>query len=150
MHGTLHLFIALRVAKITWCLHKGHGPKSGELLCPFRRELSPYLTRNAAWTEASLPSSILSIQQFGHNRHKQKIRIAVPVWGRAGSPSNTKWPGRRPTSVSSGILIHPTVWPQRTWADNWVRAVPLFGGKLGRHLTQCGLYRGLPPYQVAS
>ena len=29
-------------------------------------------------------------------------------------PSNTNWPGPRPTSVPSGILIHPTVWPQYT------------------------------------
>jgi len=27
---------------------------------------------------------------------------------------NTMWPGPRPTSVPSGILIHPTVWPQYT------------------------------------
>jgi len=27
-------------------------------------------------------------------------------------PSNTMWPGPRPTSVSGGILIHATVWPQ--------------------------------------
>ena len=33
------------------------------------------------------------------------------LWG-AGSPSNTMWPGPRPTSLPSGILIHPTVWPQ--------------------------------------
>ena len=32
----------------------------------------------------------------------------------AGSPSNTISPGPRPTCVSSGILIHPTVWPQQT------------------------------------
>jgi len=29
-------------------------------------------------------------------------------------------------------------------------AVPLSVGELGRHLTQCRLGRGLPPYQVAS
>jgi len=30
-------------------------------------------------------------------------------------------------------------------------AMPLSGGvELGLHLTQCGLGRGLPPYQVAS
>jgi len=39
---------------------------------------------------------------------------AVPLWGGAGSPSNTVWPGSRPTSLPSGILIHPTVWPQYT------------------------------------
>jgi len=30
----------------------------------------------------------------------------------AGSPSSTMWPGLRPTSIPSGILIHPPVWPQ--------------------------------------
>jgi len=29
-------------------------------------------------------------------------------------PSNTLSPGSRPTSVPSGILIHPTIWPQYT------------------------------------
>jgi len=38
----------------------------------------------------------------------------APFRGGAGSPSNTMWPGPRPTSVPSGILIHPTVWPQYT------------------------------------
>ena len=32
--------------------------------------------------------------------------------GEAGSQSDTMWPGPRPTSISSGILIHLTVWPQ--------------------------------------
>ena len=35
--------------------------------------------------------------------------------GRPGSPSNTKSPGLRPTSVPSTILIHPAVSPQLTW-----------------------------------
>jgi len=40
---------------------------------------------------------------------------AVPLWGGgAGSPSNTMWPGPRPTSMPSFILIHRTVWPQFT------------------------------------
>jgi len=34
--------------------------------------------------------------------------------GRAGSPCNTTSPGPRPTSLPSGILIHPTVSPQYT------------------------------------
>jgi len=34
--------------------------------------------------------------------------------GEAGSPSNTMWPGPRCTSGPSGILSHPTVWPQLT------------------------------------
>jgi len=40
---------------------------------------------------------------------------AVPLFvEEAGSPCNTMWPGSRPTSVPSFILIHPTVWPQYT------------------------------------
>jgi len=34
--------------------------------------------------------------------------------------------GPRPTSVPSGILIHPAIWPQQTWAENW-ESVPLWG-----------------------
>jgi len=32
--------------------------------------------------------------------------------GGAGSPTNTMWPGPRPTSIPSFILIRSTVWPQ--------------------------------------
>jgi len=56
-----------------------------------------------------------SIQPFGHNRHGPKIEGLCPFGeGGAGSASNTMWPGPRPTSVPSFILIHPTVWPQYT------------------------------------
>ena len=66
----------------------------------------------------------------------RKEGSAVPLSGGAGSPYNTMWTGPSPTSVPSGILIHPAVWPQQTWAEN--------GGcaSLGRswvpHLTQYG------------
>jgi len=33
---------------------------------------------------------------------------AVRGWVPTGSPSNTMWPEPRPTSLPSGILIHPT------------------------------------------
>jgi len=79
-------------------------------------------------------------------------RAAVSLsMGGAGSPSNTTSPGLRPTSVPSGIFIHPAVWPQQTWAGNLGKAVSiLWGGKLSPQLTQRGLGRGLPPYQVSS
>jgi len=50
-------------------------------------------------------------------------------------------PGLRPTSAPSGILIHPAVWSQRTWAENWGGAVPLIwtGELQGPYLAQCGL-----------
>jgi len=50
-----------------------------------------------------------------------KIREEAPplFWGGAGSPFNTKFPGLRPTSIPSGILMHPTVWPQQKRAEYW-------------------------------
>jgi len=47
-----------------------------------------------------------------------------------GSPSNTMSSGLRPTSIPSGILIHPAVWPQQTWAENW-GAMRLLKGRAG-------------------
>jgi len=74
----------------------------------------------------------------------QKLGAVPPsfFWGGAGSPSNTMSPGLRPTSVQSGIFIHPTVWPQRTWAEDW--GLCPFLGELGPHPTQCGRGQGLP------
>ena len=55
----------------------------------------------------------LSMQPFGRNRYGPKLEGAVPLWeGGAGSPSNTMWPGPRPTCMPSFILIRPTVWSQ--------------------------------------
>ena len=68
----------------------------------------------------------------------------------AGSPSNIKSPGLRPTSIPSGILIHAAIWPQQIWAENCGGAVPLWEGELGPHLTQCDQGWCLSPYQVAS
>jgi len=81
-----------------------------------------------------------SIQPFDHNRHEPKIGEGAVLFfrGGAGSQSNTKSPGPRPTSISSGILVHPAVWPQRTLAENCGYA-PLGDRKLGPHLTQCRL-----------
>jgi len=43
----------------------------------------------------------------------RKVGAAVPLFGEgAGSLSNTMWPEPRPTSVPSGILTHPAIWPQ--------------------------------------
>ena len=57
-----------------------------------------------------------SIQPFGHSRHGTKIGAPPRFWrGGAGSPSNTKSPGPKPTSIPSGILIHPAIWPLQIW-----------------------------------
>jgi len=78
----------------------------------------------------------------------RKLGAAVPFLAELGSQSHlTAWPGTRPTSVPSGILIHSAVWPQRIGKKG--AAVPRWG-ELGPHLTQCRLGRDLPPYQQRS
>jgi len=60
-------------------------------------------------------SSCWDGRPFVHNRHGSKSGGLLCLFrgGRAGSPSNTAvFPGPRPTSVPSGILIHSAVWPQ--------------------------------------
>jgi len=67
-----------------------------------------------------------------------------PFWGGELGPHLTQSLGARPTSIPSGIVILPAIWPQEIWAEN------CGGGKLGPRLTQCGQGRGLPACQVSS
>ena len=75
---------------------------------------------NTVWSEPTRPrpTSILSGILTDINRHGPKIRggswLCPFSGGGAGSPCNTMWPGTRPTSMRSFILIHPVVWPQYT------------------------------------
>jgi len=48
---------------------------------------------------------------------------------RSWIPCNTMWPGPRPTSISSGVLIYLAVWPQQTVAENWGGGSVPFWGK---------------------
>ena len=126
------------------------GEKGG-LQCPFCGQLGPRVIQ-CGLCRGLLPHQVASssIQPFGHNRHGPKIGwVGVPfVLEVAGSPSNTKSPVPSPTSIPSGILVHPAVWPQWTMDENWGCA-PLGEGELGPDLTQCRVGRRLPPYQVA-
>jgi len=105
-----HLYPSRRLATI-------HGPIIGGCCAP------PFWGRGAGSPSVTMPArprptwyqvASLSMKSFGHNRHEPKIGGAVPPFGGAGSPSNTMWPGSRPTSVPSFVLIHPTVWSQYT------------------------------------
>jgi len=49
-------------------------------------------------------------------------------------------PGPRPTTIASGILIHPAVWSQQTSAENWGVAVPLFGGAMQHNVARAEAY----------
>ena len=64
----------------------------------------------------------------------RKLGDCPLFWGGrrgAGSPSNTMSPGSRPTSILSGILIHPAVWSQYTWDDKWGLLCPFWEGRAG-------------------
>jgi len=118
----------------------GAGPHLTQ--CGPGRGLPPYQV--ASW----------SIQPFGHNRHGPKSGgCCAPLLGRgAGSPSNTMSPGPRPTSLLSGIFIHPLIQPfgHNTHWPKTGSCAPLGEGQLGPHLKQCGQGRGLPARQVLS
>jgi len=78
---------------------------------------------------------------------RPKIGGCVPFGGGALGP-NVMWPAPGLTFVPSGILIHPAVWPQHTWAENWGDGCAPWGIELGPHLTQCVQGRDLPACQV--
>ena len=95
--------------------HNSHGPKIGGC-APFERGAGSHLAQ--CGLGRGLPPyqvASWSIQPFAHNRHGPKIGGSAPFWGAAaGSPSETTWPGPRPTCVPTFILIRLTVWPQHT------------------------------------
>jgi len=59
-------------------------------------------------------SAVAEMGDRGHNRYgpKRGGGATVPLSPIAANQSNTKWPGPRSTSVPSGVLIHPAIWPQ--------------------------------------
>jgi len=109
--------------------HNRHWPKGGgaDVRAPIAEKLGPRLIQ-CGLGRGLLPYQVASssIKQFGHNRHGPKIGWGgcALFLGIAGSPSNTKSPESRPTSIPSGILVYPAVWSQRTLAENG-GAVPL-------------------------
>ena len=114
--------------------HNIHEPKrGGGVLCPFRGALG---TRRM---QCGLRRCLLPYQWRLHPSNRlatinmgQKLGVGGCAFfcGGTGSPSNTKLLGQRPTSIQSGTLVHPAIWPQRTLAYNWGRC-PFRGGGAG-------------------
>jgi len=76
-------------------------------------------------------SAVAKTGDRGHTTHGRKEGgCCDPFAWRAGSPSNKMWPGPRSTSVPSDVFIHPAVWPQYTWTENW-GLCPFGGGGVG-------------------
>jgi len=125
------------IQSLTAEIRRGKNKKKKEEETTAWKYIWPALLHRAAINKSSAVAEMgdhLAIIDMG-----RKAGAAVPFSvGEAGSPSNTISPGPRPTSVPSGILIHPAIWPQQTWAEKWGLLCPLFlvGGGLGTHLTQ--------------
>ena len=66
----------------------------------------------------------------------------------AGSPSITKSPGPRPSSIPSDILIHAAIWPRQIWTENWGGLCPFGGGGAGSPSNT--MWRGPRPTYVPS
>jgi len=110
----------------------------------------PSNTKSPGPRPTSISSGILVHPAVCNNRHWPKIGGLCPFrGGEAGSPSNTMSNRPRPTSISSDILINAAISSQQTWAENWGLR-HFLGRRLGPHLTQSRVGRGLPPYQAAS
>ena len=73
--------------------------------------------------ERNKSSAVAEMGDRSHNRHGLKRGGLLCPFREAGTPSNTMWPGPRPTSMPSAILIHnrhgPKIWGLR----------PFFGGR---------------------
>ena len=84
----------------------------------FAKNILLSLSLKEVWQDLS---SSWDGRPFGHNRHgpKRGGLLCHFTGGGGWAPSNTIWSAPRSTSVPSGILTHPTVWPQQTWAKNW-------------------------------
>ena len=74
------------------------------------------LKHTVAWAEAYLRTKwhLDLPRRLATTDMGRKLGDCAPLGEGAGSPPNTMWPGLRPTSMPSFILIHPTVWPQYT------------------------------------
>jgi len=86
---------------------------------------------------------------FGHNRHRPKTGGCARLGEGRWVPSNTTWPGPRPTSLPSAILIHAPFGHSRH-GPKIGELCPFGQAQLGPHLTQCGQGRGLPLCQVSA
>jgi len=86
-------------------------------LCPFYEGERAGSPSNTMW---SGPRHLNPFSRLA-TIHGPKIGrgLLCPLLRGCGFPCNTMSPGPRPTSLPSGILFHPAVWPQQTWAENW-------------------------------
>jgi len=61
---------------------------------------------------------MISCTWAGHKKTVADVSVVLAKWWaeiRVSQGKISKWP----INVRSGIFIHPAIWPQQTWAENW-------------------------------
>jgi len=96
-------------ASLAWkCLFTDLTPEmDSHINKPQKTILAPYDVGPAYGSPSRSTSATCARDEERPNKKEKE----TGQW-QTGSPCNTMWPGPRPTSLPSGILIHPTVWPQ--------------------------------------
>jgi len=103
------VLILIRPIFILCCfVHDFYPPNPGDATA-FMVELLLRTSQNRSSAVAEMGDGLVT----NHNS-KTRRGCCAPLRGGDGSPSNTMSSGPRPTSIPSGILIHPVVWPQYT------------------------------------
>ena len=125
----LYIYKSSAVAEMGDHGHNRHAPKRGGGCCASFAGRGAGSPSNIMWpgprsvyfcTKWHLdPSSRLATIDMG-----LKLGGGCAFLGELG-PHLTLSPGLRPTSVPSGIVMHPAVWLQLTWAENWRRLCQL-------------------------
>jgi len=97
---------------------------------PFKGELGIPILHNVAWAEVYLPIKwhLDPSSRFATTGMCRKLGV-VPLWGKGGWVPISHNVGRAEAYLHT--LIYPTIWPQKTWAENWEAAVFLSWGELG-------------------
>ena len=94
---------------------------------PLRRLLWPWTTV----ISYQLQHMACQMGDRGYNRHGPKRGgCCEPLVG-AGNPSSIECGTMWSTSVASGVFVHRAIWPQSTWAKNWVGLLCPFLGVAG-------------------
>ena len=116
----------VKIFSVHWVSPKCHGSSRVLLVSG----------RHTQWPKTCLLTSTDPINRLNKSSADAEIgdRLATTDMGRKwgwaavplsvggdGSPSNIMWPGPRLTSIQVGSWIHPAIWPQQTWAENWVK-----------------------------
>ena len=112
----IHAFV-LHFVRLWFTIHSQHFLQFSPTYPPISHLHPSDHPSNGQWEDSEWLTSRQCLCPVGalssdYSPKDMVINWACSFSGGDRSPSNTMSPGPRPTSVPSGILIHPVVWPQ--------------------------------------